>query len=161
MKKVIATAALCLTTLLAYAAAGNVQPLNVKTGLWEMTETITWTGLPPQLAPVMQNGKTIKRRSCVKAQNLTSNPWAEGSGEKCAWTVLNSTGTDMEVRGTSCNLGTPNGMAAEANGTIHVVDSENGTGSFAVTLTGNGQTMHGHAQYTGKWIGPSCPANMN
>ncbi len=161
MKKAIATATLCLTAFLANAPAGNVLPLNVKTGLWEMAETITWTGLPPQLASVMRNGKTIKRKSCVKAQDLNGNPWAEGSGERCAWTVLNSTGTEMEVRGTSCNMGTQNGMTAEANGKIHVVDSENGTGAFEVTLTGNGQTMHGHALYTGKWIGSSCATSVN
>jgi len=161
MKKAIAAAVLCFAASLASTAAGNVQPLNVKTGLWQMTETVTWTGLPPQLASVMRNGQTIKYKSCVKSKDLNTNPWADGSGEKCAWTVLNSTGTDMEVRGTSCEMGNGYGMMAEAHGKIHVLDSENGTGSFAVTLTGNGQTMNGHASYTGKWIGASCAASMN
>jgi hypothetical protein len=49
-------------------------------------------------------------------------------------------------------------MAAEIHGQIHVMDSENGTGSMTVTLTGNGQTMHGLAKYAGKWISASCPA---
>jgi len=159
MKKAIAAALLCLAASLAYSAAGNMQPLNVKTGLWQMTETVTWTGLPPQMASAMNNGRTIKYKSCVKTKDLSSNPWADGSGEKCAWTVLNSTGTDMEVRGTSCNLGKDYGMTAEVHGKVHVLDSENGTGSFAVTLTGNGQTMNGDASYTGKWIGASCPTN--
>ena len=95
MKKAIAAALLCLAASLAYSAAGNMQPLNVKTGLWQMTETVTWTGLPPQMASAMNNGRTIKYKSCVKTKDLSSNPWADGSGEKCAWTVLNSTGTDM------------------------------------------------------------------
>ena len=159
MKKAIAAALLCLAASLAYSAAGNMQPLNVKTGLWQMTETVTWTGLPPQMASAMNNGRTIKYKSCVKTKDLSSNPWADGSGEKCAWTVLNSTGTDMEVRGTSCNLGKDYGMTAEVHGKVHVLDSENGTGSFAVTLTGNGQTMNGHASYTGKWISAGCPDN--
>ncbi|MBZ5722709.1 MAG: DUF3617 domain-containing protein [Acidobacteriia bacterium] len=161
MKKAIAAAVFCLAASLAYTATGNVQPLNVKTGLWQMSETVTWTGLPPQLASAMKNGQTIKYKSCVKAKDLNTNPWADGSEEKCVWTVLNSTGTDMEVRGTSCNLGKDFGMTAEVHGKIHVLDSENGTGSFAVTLTGNGQTMNGHALYTGKWVGASCPANLD
>jgi hypothetical protein len=161
MRKAIAAAVVCLAASLAYTSAGNVQPLNVKTGLWQMTETITWTGLPPQMASMMKNGMTIKYKSCVKTKDLITNPWVNGSGEKCVWTVLNSTGTDMEVRGTSCDMGTDLGMTSEGHGKIHVLDSENGTGSVEVTLTGNGQTMHGHASYTGKWIGASCPANMN
>jgi hypothetical protein len=73
-----------------------------------MTETVTWTGLPPQMATMMKNGQTIRYKSCVKAKDLNTNPWADGSGEKCAWTVLNSTGSDMEVRGFLCTrMGRP------------------------------------------------------
>ena len=159
MKKAIAAAVLCLAASLAYTATENIHPLNVKTGLWQMTETITWTGLPPQMASTMNSGKPIRYKSCVKTKDLSTNPWADGSGEKCTWTVLNSTGTDMEVRGTACGLGREYGMTADVHGKIHVLDSENGTGTFAVTLTGNGQTMNGHASYTGKWISASCPNN--
>jgi hypothetical protein len=153
--------ALAQTATPSSLVAGNVQPLNVKTGLWQIAKTITWIGLPPQYSSVIKNGQTIKYTSCVRAEHLTSNPWTNGSGEKCIWTVLNSTGTDMEVRGKSCTMGKNYGMNAEAHGTIHIIDSEDGTGTFAVTLTGSGQTMNGHASYTGKWIGASCPANMN
>ena len=156
MRKAIALSAICLSAFLVFAAAGNLQPLNVKTGLWQMTETVTWTGLPPQMAAVMRNGETRNYKSCVKTKDLSSNPWAEGSGENCTWTVLNSTGTDMEVKGTSCDLQKGSGMTADVHGKIHVLDSEDGTGSFTVTLTANGQTMNGHASYTGKRIGPNC-----
>jgi hypothetical protein len=50
-------------------------------------------------------------------------------------------------------------MAAEVHGQIHVPDPENGTGSMTVTLSGNGQTMHGVATYTGKWASASCAAH--
>jgi hypothetical protein len=171
MRKTIAAAVICLGGSLAFAQAtkptsptvargdsrADLAPLKVKTGLWQMTETVTWTGLPPQLA-MMMNGKPLPYKTCVKSENLNTNPWAEGSGEKCAWTVVSSTGTDMEVKGTSCDLGNQfSRMTAGIQGKIHVIDSENGTGSFAVTLTGNGQTMNGLASFTGKWIGPSCP----
>src|SRR5580704_8587148 len=88
-------------------AAQQVRPLNVKTGLWQMTQTVTWTGLtglPPQLAAVLQNGQKVAYRSCVKTTDLSTNPWADGSGQHCRWTVLNSSGNDMEVKGTSCDL---------------------------------------------------------
>lgn len=138
------------------ATSENITPLNVNTGLWQMTQKVTWTGLPPQYAATLQNSVPHQYKSCVKAKDLNSNPWADGSGEKCSWTTLNSTGSDMEVTGTMCDMGKEWGMTADVHGKIHIIDSQNGTGSFDVTLTGNGQTMHGHADYTGKWVGATC-----
>jgi hypothetical protein len=142
-------------------AALNLTPLNVKTGLWQMTETITWQGLPPQMAASMNNGVAINYKSCVKQENLSSNPWVEGSGHTCHWSTLSSNGSDMEVQGDSCDLGKDYGMTANVKGSIHVTDSQDGTGSFDIVLTGNGQSMHGHASYTGQWVAATCPAGMN
>jgi hypothetical protein len=147
-----------LGSAMAVAVPASLQPLNVKTGLWHMTATTTWVGLPPQLGATMANGRTNSYQTCVRAKDLSTNPWAEGSRDKCTWTVLSSTGTDMEVRGTSCDIGSEYGMTAEVHGKIHVLDAENGTGSFDVTMTGNGRTINGHTSYTGKWVGSNCPA---
>ena len=38
------------------------------------------------------------------------------------------------------------------------VDAENGTGSFDVVMTHEGQKITGHATYKGKWVAASCPA---
>jgi hypothetical protein len=135
-------------------------PLNAKTGLWQMTEQITWVGLPPQMA-ALNNGPAVNYKSCVKSANLSSNPWGEGSADKCHWTVLSSNGTDMEVQGDSCELGKNYGMTANVKGTIHVTDPQDGTGTFDIVMTGNGQTMNGHATYTGTWVSSSCPADVN
>ena len=159
MKKIMLATVIFFMACTAFAGNGKLQPLNVKTGLWQIIEKITWTGLPPQA--MRSAPPTTTYKSCVREKDLSGNPWAEGSGEKCSWRVVNSTGSDMELRGTSCNMGTEYGMAADVHGKIHVQDSEHGTGSMDVTLTGNGQTMHGHADYTGKWIAASCPAGVN
>lgn len=143
------------------ATSGNVPPLDVKTGLWQITKTTTWTGLPPRYASAMKNGLPVKYNSCVKAKDLSTNPWTNGAEEKCVWTVLNSTGTDLEVKGSSCNFGKEYGMTAEVHGKLHVVDPEDGTGSFQITLTGNGQTMNGNSLYSGKWVAATCPAAVN
>jgi hypothetical protein len=160
MRKFVLVSVVCSMASLLFAAPADIQPLRVKTGLWQMTETIKWTGLPPQLAAMMKSAPpTRSYKSCVRAKDLSTNPWADGSGDKCTWTVLNSDGTDMEVKGTSCDFGKEYGMKAEVHGKIHVSDPENGTGSMDVTLTGNGQTMNGNASYSGKWIGENCTAN--
>lgn len=170
MRKAIGVAVICLAASLAFAATGKIEPLKARTGLWQMTKTINWT-LPPQLPPQYaqyaavlqrQNGVPDKYKSCVKQEDLTSNPWSEGTGEKCTWTVLKSTGTDMEIQG-SCDLSREWDMpaTAEGRGKIHIVDSENGTGSEDFTVTVNGMTAKGHASYTGKWIGATCTADVN
>lgn len=160
MRKAIALAVICLGASLALAAAANIQPLKVKTGLWQMTQTVTWTGLPPQYAAALTNGVPHQYKSCVKQTDLLKNPWADGSGQKCSWTVLKSNGTDMEVQGT-CAPGNADGISMQMRGKIHAIDSENGTGSVDAILTMNGMTAKGHASYTGKWIGATCPAGMN
>lgn len=174
MRKALPVAVICLAATFAFAAtlllaqtqsnkpaqdasaAKNMTPLNVNTGLWQMTQKVTWTGLPPQYASLLQNGVPHQYKSCVKPKDLSTNPWADGSGQKCSWTTVSSSGSDMEVTGTMCDMGKDWGMTADVHGKIHIIDSQNGTGSFDVTLTGNGQTAHGHADYTGKWIGATC-----
>ncbi len=158
MRNRLLVVAICSATCVVVAVAGQLQSLNVKTGLWHMTKAIKWTDLPPQMMAMMKAAPQITTyNSCVTTKDLNTNPWGNGSGDDCTWTVLNSTGTDMEVRATGCDFGKDSGMTAEVHGQIHVLDSENGTGSMAITLTGNGQTMHGLASYTGKWVSASCP----
>ena len=159
MRNKLLVVLVCSAASVVFAAAAKFQPLNVKTGVWHMTEIVKWTDLPPQMAAMMKAApQTITYNSCVTTSSLSTNPWANGSRDNCTWTVLNSTSTDMEVQGTGCDFGN-SGMTAEVHGQIHILDSENGTGSMTVTLTGNGQTMHGLASYTGKWISASCPAH--
>ena len=160
MRKIALVSVVCSVTSLVFAAAGEFQPLKVKTGLWQITQTIKWTGLPSQLAAIVKTlPQTTTYNSCVRAKDLRTNPWANGSGDGCKWTVLNSNGSDMEVQGTGCDLGKDYGMTSDVHGKIHILDAENGTGSMDLTLTGNGQTVKGTASYAGKWIRESCPAN--
>lgn len=162
MRTTLSVVVMCVLASVAFAAAEKVQPLKVKTGLWQMTQTITWSGVPPDVAATLKAlPATTKYKTCVRTKDLNTNPWADGSGYHCDWTVLHSTGTDMEVRGNSCDIGSDYGMTSNVHGKIHVQDSENGTGSMAVTLAGNGQTMNGEASYTGKWLGAKCPADVN
>jgi hypothetical protein len=64
---------------------------------------------------------------------------------------------DMDVKGVGCDIGME-GMTAEVHGKIHLVDAKDGTGSFEVSLSGNGQTLTGHSSFTGKWVRATCPA---
>lgn len=158
MRKSIVIVLIGSAASIVLAATAQLQPFGAKAGLWRMTKTIKWTDLPPQLAAMMKAAPTTTYNSCVTATDLSSNPWAKGSGDNCTWTVLSSTSTDMELQGSGCSFGNNSESTGEVHGQIHLLDSENGTGSMTVTVTTNGQTMRGIASYTGKWVGASCPA---
>jgi hypothetical protein len=128
--------------------ANDFQPLKVQAGLWQVTATSNLTG----------SQHTTSYKKCVTAKDLNTNPWANGPDQKCNWTVVNSTASDMEVRGTGCEAGNDFGMDTNVDLKVHAVDSENVKASMQGTSKGNGQNVSFSGTYTGKWIGASCPA---
>lgn len=177
--KILMVAAACLMTAVAAPGAGQNQPLQVKTGLWQVTQTTTINGgvaaLPPdmqarlaQMTPEQrarieaamkdQLGgapHTTTFKSCVTQKDLDKQPWS--SGTECKWTVITSTGTDMEARGTACELGKEEGMSSEIHIKIHVVDPGDARATFDGKATGNGHTLTLSGTHTAKWIGATCP----
>ena len=168
MRKAIAVAGICLLAFVALAVTET--PLNVKPGLWQVDMTLAYSGLPPNIQAMMDRmtaaqraamglGGTKSYHRCVTTKQLNT-PWIEGDSS-CTWTVLKSTASDLEVRGTSCRLGKNQGMSSDVDVNIHVLDSEHVQASMNGTATGNGTNATLNGNYTGKWIGASCPAGMN
>lgn len=147
MQRTMALALLFTATIL--LAADSNQPLNVKPGLWHVTGTNQFMG----------NTTKTDYKNCITAKDLSSNPWVSGSDEKCTWTVVTSTASDIEIKGTSCELGKEYGMSTSVDIKLHAVDSENVKASMQGTSTGNGQTVNLSGAFTGKWMGSSCSAN--
>lgn len=176
MKKAIAVALICSaaslafagTVLLAQAQSGKtadvqLTPLNVKTGLWQTTSTVKYTGLPPQMAAAFNSQITSK--SCLKPEDLDAKKWTakELSGLKCSsLTVLKSTATDIEAEGKGCEVN--EGVTADGHGKFHVADPGHVTGTLDVTWSGStpygNLSVHGHGEYVDKWLGATCPAGV-
>lgn len=194
MKKTIVLVAVCFsaTVLLAKtqekdiekaptpAKSLNITPINVKTGLWQSTSTITITGglgLPPsmlsKLTPeqkakyeaAMQaqaGGRTTTHtnKGCLTQKDLTTDPFAQKDSDDenihCHGTLLRSTSTDIVLQET---------CSGEASMTytmkIHAVDSEHATGTGTGTATMGGRTMNSNVKFESKWLGATCPANVN
>ena len=89
MRKMILLVAVLLSATVLLAA--TLEPLNVKTGLWQVTMTSTINGLP---APT-----TSTYKSCVKKEDLDKYPFTDPKA-KCTWTVQSSTGSKMDATGT-------------------------------------------------------------
>jgi Protein of unknown function (DUF3617) len=181
-KSILFGAVLLWATVL--LAGSTFQPLNVKTGLWQVIETSTASGLPP-ISPDMQakidqmtpeqrarmeammksryggTPHTTRYQKCVTTKELNTNAFMNGPDEKCTWTVLSSTGSEMEVRGTSCAAGRDQGMETDLNIKVQVLDSESVKAAVQGTSIGNGHTMNINGTFTGKWIGASCPAGTD
>ncbi len=142
-----------MVCVLASAVVGSdqFQPLNVKTGQWQVTENYTVTGLP---AGAPAGPRTITFKSCVTKEGLSSNPFNDPR-QKCNWKVLNSSATDMEVRGVSCVMPGEQ-MTATYHFKLHVVDSEHVKGSGEWSAVMQGMNLNGNATGSSKWIGVTC-----
>lgn len=158
MSKTIAIAVICLATALVLTAMVKLQPLKVKPGLWQDTVTTKYTGIPPQMAAMLNSQHTFK--TCLSSEGLDANEWAQDLARiKCSsLTVLKSTGTDLEVQGKGCDAG--NGVTADGHVKFHALDSEHVTGTVDATASNTpfGGSASLHADYTDIWLGTTCPA---
>ncbi len=148
----------------------KLQPLNIKTGLWETTITSTIGGAPPvspemlaklkpeqraRLEARMQagfagNSRTNTDQSCVTAKDLDDPDFGVEKG--CTRTILSSTST--HANGTiSCEI---EGMSANGTLDVEAVDQGHIKGWSHGTATGGGRTMKVDTTFSSKWLGSSC-----
>lgn len=177
MRTVLFVAVASFLVSIVFAATA---PLNVKTGLWQVTEVSATSGVPPipasmqatldKMSPEQRARmeaamkgrfggapRTINYQTCVTKDDLARAVFT-GPDEKCSWTVVNSSGTDMEARGSACEAGKNEGMKTDITLKIHATDSQNVTGAVQGSATGNGNTVNINNTYTGKWVSATCPA---
>lgn len=194
MRKMIVLGAVCLSATVLFAQTQKkkmdqapapsrglkMTPMNVKTGLWQSTSTITITGslgLPPELlakmtpeqkaryAAAMQaqasgHSSTHTNKGCLTQKDLTTDPFAQKDSSdehiQCHGTLLSSTSTDIVLQ-ESCS--------GEASMTytmkIHAVDQEHAVGTGTGKATMGGHTMNSSVKFDSKWIGATCPAGTN
>ncbi len=155
-------------------------PMNVKTGLWQSTSTMTaigGIGLPPemlaQLTPEQRaryeaalqarNGahtSTMTHKECLTQKDLTTNPFGKddepNEGLECHRTVINSTSSDAEIRETCSGEASMTFMVK-----IHAVDREHTVGTGEGTATMGGHTMKSSIKFDTKWLGATCPAGVH
>lgn len=194
MRKMIVFGAICLsaTVLLAQTQekqvdkapppiktlTGKFTPLNVKTGLWQNTATITISGslgLPEDVVAKLtpeqkaryeaaiqahagEHSSTHTNKGCLTQEDLTKDPFEQKDSEgiHCHGTLLSSTSTDIVLQ---------EACTGDASMTytmkIHAVDQEHATGTGQGTGTMGGKTMNSSVKWDAKWLGATCPADAN
>ncbi|MBZ5700654.1 MAG: DUF3617 domain-containing protein [Acidobacteriia bacterium] len=152
-------------------AGDKVQPLNIKTGLWQVTITSAVSGRPPVPADVLARmspeqraryeaamkkmvsaaPKTTTHNNCVTKEQLNKDPFSDEK-KSCTRTVLKSTGSRMEIR----EVCEGNGVKSDITIQIEALNSENVKGVGHVTAAGGDKSMNINTNFTGKWIGAVC-----
>jgi hypothetical protein len=92
---------------------------------------------------------------CVKENDINKG-WTQGNDNKCPWKVLKSTSSDLELHSPSCKAGD-----VELDLKLHAVDSEHVKAAVHGTGTEQGNKITLDGNYTGKWMGATCPADLN
>ncbi len=163
---------LAVLTLCVSVAAHKVVPLNLKTGLWEITTT-TGAGddnmlpaallqklTPEQRARVEERmkarsadpQKTINAKQCLTKQELERGMPFRLLHKSCSWAVLTSTSSRVEMRG-EC---TDQGMKTESALRIGALSPEEAEGSLQFFTENQGTTPATTSTFNAKWIGPLC-----
>jgi hypothetical protein len=127
--------------------AAGMEPLNIKTGLWQVTMTSTISRLPEP------NTSTYK--SCLKREDLGRYPFADPEAN-CTWNVVSSTGSNMEADGT-CMPGALGKVGFKMRLEVGSPESVSGTGQLVVD--GPAGTMSGTYAGSAKWLQATCPAD--
>ena len=155
-------------------AADRVIP-NIKTGLWEITETHTMTGMPamPSIPPEalarmtpeqraqmeahMKDSfgggpKTTTRQYCATKEKLEKDMLFEDKRSECTRTVLTSTAVMTEVK-IHCQ---DKDMTTNGTFKFEAITPENVKGAMRMVTDGKGHTMHMDFDFTSKYLGASC-----
>ena len=179
MRKSIGIAVVLSFTAAVLLAQEKVTPLNVKTGLWQSTTTITVSGglgispemeaqLTPEQRAQMQaamsrssSGQphTISDKGCLTQEDLTRDPFKAGKNDmdmKCQENLISSTSSDADVQ-LSCS--DSKGNTSEFKITLHAVDNQHVTGTGHGNVNMYGRTMQSEWSMKSQWVKASCPAN--
>jgi hypothetical protein len=161
----------CLAVTFAIAA-DKIVPLDVKLGLWQMTDTFGGSGVPPGIAPELlakmspeQRAKTeakLKARAaqgprietrnyCLTQEKLNKAAFSNENNKFCQPTVIVSNSRLQQFH-----------QECEESGLKHIVDARF-EAIDATTLKGSIQIKAGYktpvainTEIAGKWIGADC-----
>jgi hypothetical protein len=174
MRSTIICVLLALCSLSLLAVDKWITP-NIKTGLWEMTETHNMTGMPPmpsippdalakmtpeqraQFEAHMKSSmggqpKATTRKYCMTKEKLERNMAFGDTRPECTRTVLSSSTTMAEVK-VHCQ---EKEMTTDGTFKFEAASSESVKGTMRMVMTGHDRTMNMDMNFTSKYLGPAC-----
>jgi hypothetical protein len=161
----------CLSSFV-LLAADKVQPFDVKVGLWEVTHTITSSGMPPippemlaRLTPeqrakmeermkahASESPRTKTVRSCLTKERLEKDLAFADDDPACKHTIVSSTSSHLEVH-LECDR---EGMKSDGTFKLDAVSRESVKGSVHTVTSGGDNSMTIDSTFTAKYLGSDC-----
>jgi hypothetical protein len=165
---------LIFTSSLALSAEDKLQPLDVKVGLWEVTETSTTSGQLPVPAGLLEKStpeqrarieermnarssqpkKPVTYKTCLTQEQIDKGYSFAEDPKLCTSTIAYSTRSKEEVR-LECMR---NGMKLNGKAQLEAIDSEHVKAQRQFVGTGGDHMMNSASTFSAKWLGPSCGA---
>jgi len=155
-------------------AGDAIKPLDVKLGLWEVTNTMQMSGMPPVSIPpdalarmtpdqrarveamMKERGlgspRTRTQKSCMTREKMNKQEIFNDEEKHCTRTVVASSGSKLEMR-LQC---TTEGATTSGTFRIEALNSENVKGAMQMATTSGDRTMNMNSNFTAKWLGPDC-----
>lgn len=161
---------LAVGVLICPALVSAADKLNIKTGLWEVSATTNFSGMPPlpkelldQLTPEQRAEleKTMKQssgeeartdvsRECITERDL-ERPFESANPDDCKQELVRSTRTTQEIRLTCTGEYKGSGTFV-----INTPTAETMTGVLDLSVGNDSNPMKIKANMKGRWLGPDC-----
>lgn len=156
----------------ALCAGDKLQPLDVRTGLWETTVTHSMTGMPP-IPPEMLAKMTAEQRarmeqamkarsaggptttttkSCITKEKLEKQAAFGEDRKECTRTVLTSSSSRIEMK-VHC---VDKQMTSDGTFKIEALNSESVKGTMHLVESGSGHSMNRDFTIASRYLGPAC-----
>ncbi len=149
-------------------AAQSLEPLHIKTGLWEVSLTISGTiPIPPEVLakmPPEQRAKMEERikaraegqnktyKECLTKEKLEKHEMFEKDREGCTRAVNSSTGSKVDVHYTCDRKGNKVDIAL----LIEALNPETVKGTTHISSSGGTAAFNMSSTFNGKWVGAAC-----
>ncbi|WP_455376383.1 DUF3617 domain-containing protein [Kaarinaea lacus] len=125
----------------------NAEEYNINPGMWETTSTMDVTGMPPEMASMMQKEPKVEKE-CVKDKNYDFNPGEENRGCTLKTTRQSSKKLVWDI---TCGAESGNAKGqGEAN-----FNGDTVSGWFEMNMQGPAGPMKMRHSFEGKRLG-SC-----
>ncbi|MGB9093622.1 MAG: DUF3617 domain-containing protein [Gallionella sp.] len=159
-----------LAVFLALAVASTAaypEPLDVKTGLWEVTTTTAMSGMPPidysgmppeqrarieaaMKARQAMGARVHVRKSCVTREQLAKEPFQDEDTESCTHTVISSTRTRLHAK-LHCT-----DPRRDGDFMMEALSRERIKGTVQMNASDEHNAMAVRVSIAGKWLGSAC-----
>lgn len=139
-------AVFCAITVMIFTSTSRAEEYNVNPGMWETTYKMEVSGVPPQMAEMMQEPPKVERE-CVKDNNIDFSP--DDMAKECSFKTTRHNASkvswDIQCQGQNGN--------STGHGEVNF-NGDSSSGWFEMKMQGPTGPMMIRNDFQGKRTGP-------